>query len=85
MKPFSTIHRLCIVDGSYGIYVPQRYAEICNASDMATEEQREILLAGPDHADYWDTWVEVLDNTVVQRGGRAWRLEQDSDVFLVAD
>lgn len=78
------IDRVLIVDGCHGIYVPQRYAKICSSDDMATNEQREILLAGPDHDEYWDVWDEVLSNVIVMRGGSRWALDQDEgDVFLV--
>jgi hypothetical protein len=41
-------------------------------------------LAGPDHADYWEVWEEVLANVRVVRGGSEYYLEQeDGDVFLV--
>lgn len=84
MKPFPTIDRLCIVDGQHGIYVPYRFAVLSSADDMLTEEQREILMEGPDHPEYWDVWDEIVGHVVVKRGDSYWRLEQDEgDVFLV--
>jgi len=83
MSKFLTFDRVCIVDGSHGVYVPQRYAILASSPDMATDEQREVLLAGPDHADYWDVWDEVLEQVRVTRGGNEWILEHDGDVFLV--
>jgi hypothetical protein len=84
MNTFPTFDRVCVVDGSHGIYVPQRYAVLASSDDMATDEQREILLVGPDHAEYWDVWDEILSSVRVVRGGSEYYLEQeDGDVFLV--
>ena len=83
MEPFPTFERICIVDGVHGIYVPQRYAVLASSPDMASDEQRDILLAGPEHPDYWDVWDELVTNLRVSRGGSDWHLEHDSDVFLV--
>lgn len=76
---------LCLVDGAYGIYVPQRYAVLCSADDMLTDEQREVLEAGPEHSEYWDVWDEVLDSVEVKRGNSLWHLElsESGDVMLV--
>jgi hypothetical protein len=84
MNTFPEFDRVCVVDGSHGVYVPQRYAVLASSADMATDEQREILLAGPDHADYWEVWEEILNSVRVVRGGSEYYLEQeDGDVFLV--
>lgn len=79
---------MCIVDGSYGIYVPQRYASLCSADDMCSDEQRDILAMGPHQSDeYWEVWDEVLNNTHVRRGDTMWHLEisDSGDVLLVQD
>ena len=80
---------MCIVDGSYGIYVPQRYSVLCSAHDMCTDEQRDILAMGPHQNpnEYWEVWQEVLDNTHVKRGNSYWHLEisDSGDVLLVQD
>lgn len=71
----------CIVDGCWGIYVPQRFVTAydpgywgVSADDVA------VLLAGPDHEHYWDTWDAVLCNAVGRNGEL---LEQDGDLFVV--
>ena len=80
---------MCLVDGSYGIYVPQRYAVNCTAHDMCSDEQRDILATGP-HQDsdlYWEVWDEILRDTHVKRGDSYWHLEisDSGDVLLVRD
>ena len=43
---------LCIVDGCFGIYVPQRFAEKFEASAWGVSaDDAAILLAGPDAED----------------------------------
>lgn len=78
---------ICLVDGSHGIYVPQRYAVMCTAHDMMTDQQREILEMGPhENGDlYWQVWDEVLSNTKVKRGNSFWHLDisENGDVMLV--
>lgn len=84
---FPQIDSLCLVDGSHGIYVPQRYAVLCSAHDMITDKQREILEMGPhQNGDlYWEVWDEVLTNTKVKRGDDYWHLgiSENGDVMLV--
>lgn len=86
MDTFETPDRILIVDGLHGIYVPQRYAILASAHDMATDQQREILEMGPHENPelYWETWDEILTNLKVKRGRYDWHLEQDEgDVWLV--
>lgn len=84
---FPRVDSLCLVDGCYGIYVPQRYAVLCTAHDMITDEQREILEMGPHQNSelYWEVWDEVLSNTKVKRGDHYWHLDisESGDVLLV--
>lgn len=75
----------CIVDGSRGIYVPKNFAERFNGWNVRPEDV-EILLAGPDHADYWETWDDVLRYaSYTDDSGRRFTLWQDGDLFAVAD
>lgn len=78
---------MCIVDGSRGIYVPQFFAQAygdrCKGLDA---EDLEILLAGPDHEHYWETW-DIVDGEllVTDDAGHKWHVMQDDgDLFLVA-
>ena len=84
---FPKVDSLCLVDGCHGIYVPQRYAVLCSAHDMCTDEQREILEMGPHENPelYWEVWDEVLTNTKVKRGDSYWYLDisEGGDVMLV--
>jgi len=67
---------------SRGIYIPQHFAESAdwNSFDNWNEDQRDVLLSGPDNESYWDIWHEVLDNVTTTCGGV---LYQDGDLWIV--
>jgi hypothetical protein len=69
--------RDCLIDDAYGIYVPQAGISV---------EDAAVLLAGPDHERYWETWDRVLRNArYTDKDVRVWRLEQDGDLFAWTD
>jgi|GEM_PF-1401097 len=88
-----------VVDGSAGIYVPQRFAEYFSDEifNQFGQETLDILLAGPDEGVfstedasewYWDTWVEVIDNIkIIDGSGMEWNAISgpSGDVFLVRE
>lgn len=76
----------CIVDGSWGIYVPQQFCQRYQKVDGVNQEDWDACLAGPDHKDYWEAWDTILgdwqyEETDIQ--GRIWRvyISQDGDLF----
>jgi hypothetical protein len=74
----------CIVDGCYGIYVPRTFARDFNLRDWGVSEaDEEILLSGPKHEDYWETWDQVLNDAKIIIDGEAWALAQDGNLFAV--
>ena len=81
VEPFAECE--CLLDGHRGIYIPQNFAENHGEAWGVSEEDRSILLAGPDHEFYWDTWSDVLDTATLQYNGKTWHLHQDSDLFAV--
>ena len=70
----------CLVDGCSGQYVPQRFAVCYNMDQWNVKpEDAEILIAGPDHPEYDETWDEVLKTAKCN----GWALSQDGDLFAV--
>jgi len=69
-------------DSARGIYIPQYFAETIdwNAIDDWNEDEKDILLAGPDHESYWDAWDSILNNVTTVCGGVLW---QDGDLWIV--
>jgi hypothetical protein len=73
-----------LIDGSWGIYVPQRFAQ--NYPQYIDPEEADIFETGPEHEHYWDTWDEVLERTILTDfEGNRYRLEQDDDLFAVPE
>ena len=75
----------CIIDSNRGIYIPQQFAR--NWSDSVQsgmdEEQKTILLAGPQHSQYWDVWEEIVNEVVFLFDGQKCSLYEDGDLFAV--
>jgi hypothetical protein len=76
----------CIVDGSWGIYVPQRFCQNYEKTSGVSQEDWDICLAGPDHELYWEAWDEILSNwggEETDAMGNVFRvyIEQESDLF----
>jgi len=67
---------------SRGIYIPQHFAETANWDQFEgwSEDQKLILLSGPDTESYWDVWQEVLDDVTTDCGGL---LYQDGDLWII--
>jgi hypothetical protein len=81
--------RSCLIDGSWGIYVPERFARWAQSQTgfvilHVTPADLDELARGPDIEGYWDLWDEIRRDAVLldnHTGTRYW-LEQDSDLFI---
>jgi hypothetical protein len=75
----------CLIDGNRGIYIPQQFAK--NWGDAVqsgmNEEQKTILLSGPQTSDYWDVWEEVVNEVEFLFDGQLCTLFEDNDLFGV--
>ena len=71
-----------IADNHHGIYIPQIIAESGLLSVGGIDaESVEILLSGPDHEWYWETWDTVLNNFRTEKG-EILHIGECGDVFL---
>jgi len=71
-----------IADNHLGIYAPQYVADSgILAAGGIDEGSVEILLNGPDHEWYWETWESVLNSFRTESGEILW-LGECGDVFL---
>ena len=75
----------CLIDGNRGIYIPQQFARKWGDSVQSgmDEEQKTILLAGPQHSQYWDVWEEIVNEVVFLFDGQKCSLYEDGDLFAV--
>jgi len=70
----------------HGIYIPQYFAESIKPECLSgvSSEDMAILLAGPDHEEYWDAWDVVGNNaTLTDSNGVTFYLYQDGDLWLI--
>jgi hypothetical protein len=79
-----------LIDGAHGVYIPQLFGQKCNPENtywVYSLEDAEILRTGPDHAHYWETWEEVLDNAYWQENqdGPKYHLYQNDDLWMIRD
>jgi hypothetical protein len=76
----------CLVDGQWGIYLPQEFAKRYNAADWGiSDEDENILLCGPNHPDYWDVWDDVLGYAHTIHNGEIWHIYQHGDLFSIKE
>ena len=68
------------VNGAYGIYIPQFFAE--HYPSCMDGSERDILLAGPEHENYWDVWSDILGCECWD--GDIWQGES-GDVFIISN
>lgn len=79
---------ILFADGSRGIYIPQFFAESIKRDLVkgVSDEDWEILEAGPDHEFYLETWGNVESNAEVILDGHKYTLangEGGGDLFLI--
>ena len=68
-----------------GTYIPQHFAEDFDMAEWhVSEDDAEILRAGPDHELYWETWANVEDRAYLVDDGRTYHLHHDGDLFAIA-
>lgn len=78
----------CIINGAYGIHVPQVFAERFENWQGIDPDDLEILRAGPDHPDYWEAWDAVLATASYKDdAGHTWTLHlgESGDLFAIRD
>ena len=75
----------CLLDGARGQYLPQAFAQHYRIGGVTGIDDAawDILAAGPEHAQYWDTWADVLDAAELRSNEGAFTLYQDGDLFAV--
>ena len=75
-------------DDDRGIYIPQHFAQSITRAYVqgVSDEEYGILEDGPENADYWEVWSDVLNNARIVRGvdgGQTFSLFQDGGLWLV--
>jgi hypothetical protein len=75
-----------LASDSHGIFIPQYAASFLCNWDGVTQEDIEILNAGPDHEHYWYAWEAIeRDASYTDEKGNVWRLYQDGDLWAYCE
>lgn len=76
---------LCAVDGVHGQYAPQAFAQLYGEQSTMSADDKQILLTGPEHEYYWETWDTVLENVTVTCNDVTYNIYpgESGAVFLV--
>lgn len=81
---------IVLADCCLGIYMPQRAIENLNPKEWGiSEEDTDILLAGPETDYYWETWDMVSTNAkYTDSNGIKWYIsfhESDGSILAVKE
>ena len=72
-----------LVNSANGVYIPQFFAESAGGGQI-NDDDREILLSGPENDDYWECWEDVLNYCeLTDTDGQKFTLHHDSDLWAV--
>lgn len=77
-----------LISDSWGIYIPQRFAENFRDWQNIDTDDQDVCEAGPDveGSDYWEAWQNITMNaTYTDRDGNVWRLYQDGDLWCYCE
>jgi len=74
-----------LIDGNKGIYIPRvfalRWGNACTRG--ISRGDIDILVAGPDHHEYFDVWDEVVEQVEFLFDGELHTLHESDDLFAV--
>ena len=69
-----------VIDGCHGIYIPQIFAQ--RFPEWLSDEEREVLLAGPEGDEYWGVWDDVSFREYEEQ---SLYLGESGDVFILTN
>ena len=81
--------RILLITDATGQYIPQVFMKMIEDNEPQKKwrgiepDDQKILLEGPDHEYYWDTWEMVLQNAFCVINGQYWYINQDGDLWAV--
>lgn len=73
-----------LIDDHHGIYLPKFFVESYDTDRWhVSKDNKEILLQGPDHEQYWEAWDSVRDNAYLFARDKKWFLDHDRDLRAI--
>lgn len=74
-----------LVDSHHGIYSAQSLVQRYGNNLQIDQEDKDILLAGPDHPWYVETWATIDGAILVDDIGEKYFLWQNEDIWAVPE
>lgn len=79
--------KILLINGAHGQYVPQVFAQVTPREWLAGCKEADLfaLCSGPDHADYWKAWDDMLAHATLSYQGKKFYLWQDGDLWAIPE
>ena len=77
---------ILLLSDARGVYIPRDFTQAVPFSQTQniTPDDYAILAIGPDHKEYWEAWMTILDNArVTDTDGNEYYLWQDGDLWAI--
>jgi len=69
-----------------GVYLPRDFAQQFVVKESSLDDSMTICATSPEHEQYWDAWIEILDNgTIEGKNGFSWTLYQDGNLWAIRE
>lgn len=88
IRPFNFDELILAVDSHHGIYSAQIFVQQYGDSiSMLSDEDKAILLQGPENEDYIETWADLLAGsfTFVNVDGKNYQILEMEDIWLLPE
>lgn len=75
-----------LLSDARGVYIPRDFTSAVEFTRVhnVTPDDYAILAIGPDHKEYWEAWMTILDNaTITDTDGAEYYLWQDGDLWAI--
>ena len=75
-----------LLSDARGVYIPRDFVEGFDVTQWDFDEDSWAVLvcsAGPDDAQYWEAWEDILNAASYKKDGNVWRLHQDGDLWAI--
>lgn len=83
---------ILLLTDARGVYLPKDFIEAIRPECLSevSDEDKAVLLAGPEHEHYWEVWSDVCDDAVVTEAPGTpvavkFTLYQDGDLWLIPE
>ena len=73
-----------LINSGFGKYIPQIFAEqYADTLGVELTDNDRAILSDPEHAEYWEVWIDLIDNTTVMFNHMEHAICHIEDVWLI--